>query len=309
MGRWFLTVLVVACAVALVGAGVIVVTSPTLLGARAPAPATPSAAPAEPAAPASSGTVAPSSTASSAAAPSPSQAQEAVDAASATNGRRGVKLAVAVLDRSTGTLAFNAQGDDVENSASLAKLFTIVDMFTHSRSQVTESDLALARRALTMSDDQAMNGLWTRFGGSAGVQRVIDLLGLPDSAVPPDPSQWGQVQVSARDMTTLFAFVYRGLAPADRDFVLDNLTAATPNGRDGFNQSFGLLEPTTRGPAAAKQGWSCCLQGGIDLHSAGVLDREGRYVVALLSHQPVGYEAGRAVLNDAAHAARTALAG
>jgi len=41
MGRWFRTVVVVACAAALVGAGLIVVTSPRLLGVHEPAPSAP----------------------------------------------------------------------------------------------------------------------------------------------------------------------------------------------------------------------------------------------------------------------------
>jgi len=299
MGRWFRTVVVVACAAALVGAGLIVVTSPRLLGVHEPAPSAPAPAPA----PASAVPAPPSTVA-----PAPSRAREAVDAASDSDERRGAELGVAVLDRSTGALVINKEGDDVQNAASLAKLFTVVDMFTRERSEVTEDDLALTRRALSVSDDAAMNALWSRFGGSAGVQRVIDRLDLPDTTVPDDPSQWGEVQVSARDMASLFAFIYRGLAPADRDFVLTALASATPTARDGFNQAFGLLEPGTRGAAAAKQGWLCCLRSGIDLHSMGVLDPEGRYVVALLSHQPYGYEAGRAVLDDAARAARTALA-
>jgi hypothetical protein len=39
-----------------------------------------------------------------------------------------------------------------------------------------------------------------------------------------------------------------------------------------------------------------------------VLDPWGRYVVALLSNQPFGYPAARGVLDDAAAAARDALA-
>ena len=311
MGRWFSRVVIVLSAAALVAAGVVLITSPTLLGSRSPlggesssgSSPEPSAAPAD-----SSATSAAGAPATTTPAAPVSRAQEAVDAATAAPSRANAQVAVAVLDRTTGTLRFNDQGTKVQNSASLAKLFTIVDMLTHYRSQVTEADRALARRCLVASDDNAMNQLWTKFGGSAGVQRVIDGLGLLDTTVPPDPSQWGQVQVSARDMTTVWKFIYESLPAADRDFMLTNLAMASPTGADGFNQAFGLLEPASRGPALAKQGWLCCLQSRSNLHTTGTLDPAGRYVLAVLSRQPAGYDADRAVVNAATQAARRALA-
>ena len=304
MNHWFRRLVLVVLAAAVVATGVVLITSPTLLGSRSPltrdAP-TSSSAPSEPSETSSATTTTP--------APPVSRAQEAVDAATAAATRSSAQVAVAVLDRTTGTLRYNDLGTKVQNSASLAKLFTIIDMLTHYRSEVTEADRALARRCLIASDDNAMNQLWTKFGGSAGVQRVIDGLGLLDTTVPPDPSQWGQVQVSARDMTTVWKFIYESLPAADRDFMLTNLGMASPTGADGFNQAFGLLEPGTRGAARAKQGWLCCLQSRSNLHTTGTLDPAGRYVLAVLSRQPAGYDADRVVVNGATEAARRALAG
>ena len=87
------------------------------------------------------------------------------------------------------------------------------------------------------------------------------------------------------------------------------LEAAPETAADGFDQGFGLLDPGRRGNAAAKQGWSCCIGSSVDLHSAGLPDPTGRYVVVLLSNQPRGYDPARGVLDDAAAAARDALAG
>ena len=135
---------------------------------------------------------------------------------------------------------------------------------------------------------------------------MIERLGLEDTAVPTDPSQWGEVQLSARDMTTVFRHVLEAMAPGDRDLLLGAMSAAPTTASDGFDQGFGLLDPDRRG-SAAKQGWLCCLQNSVDLHSAGVLDPEGRFVVAVLSNQPFGYAAARAVLDDAVGALREAL--
>jgi hypothetical protein len=284
---------------------VLVVGGPLLVGLLDPAVET------EQVAPAPTPVAAPSSAPTPAAAPPPeaSPVQAAVEAADATVTRRGADVGIAVLDRTTGTLALNDEADDAMNSASLSKLLTAIDLLDRGaagRVEVSDADRRLVRAALGPSDDPAMNALWTRFGGQSGITRVIDRLGLQDTAVPSDPSQWGEVQLSARDMTTVFRHVLETMAPADRDLVLGAMATAPATASDGFDQAFGLLDPAGRG-AAAKQGWLCCLQSSLDLHSAGVLDPEGRFVVAVLSNQPFGYGAARTVLDDAVGALREAL--
>jgi hypothetical protein len=236
-----------------------------------------------------------------------------VDAtADAAQERDDVTLGVAVLDRATGATTVNDQGDTPLRAASVAKLFTIVDILSRREAgQVTTSagDEQRFRRALSLSDDEAMNGLWSTFDGPEGIGRVSRLLGVSETGLPDDTSQWGEVTTSARDVATLYRYILTRLSPADRDFVLGALEAASPRAADGFEQDFGLLDPERRGNAAAKQGWLCCLQSSIDLHSTGLPDASGRYVLVLLSNQPRGYDAAKTLLDDAAAAARDALAG
>lgn len=234
----------------------------------------------------------------------PSRARAAVDAASAAAGRReAVTLGVAVLDRATGAVEADAAGTQPLRAASVAKLITVADVLA-TRPAGSASDDDLIRRALGPSDDGAMNVLWSR-DGPAGVRRVAGALGLAATAPPAEPSQWGETTTSARDAAVLLAAV------ADRPggpLVLDALAAAPPTAADGFDQAYGLLDPAARGPAVAKQGWLCCLDASVDLHSVGLLDPAGRYVVALMSNQPFGYPAARGVLDAAADAVRCALA-
>ncbi|MEJ2871267.1 serine hydrolase [Actinomycetospora sp. OC33-EN08] len=284
----------------LVGALLVVVLG---AGCSATPPATAPPATPPPASPSS--TAAPSTPA-----PDPAPLQAAVDAADASVTRSGADVGIAVLDRMTGLSAANDEAARAFNSASLSKVLTVVDLLVRGGEgavTVSEDDRELVREALGPSDDGAMNTLWSRFGGQAGITRVIQRLGLQDTRVPDDASQWGEVQISARDMTTVLRFVLDGLAPADRDLVTGAMTAAPAAAADGFDQAFGLLDPDRRGTAAAKQGWLCCLQNSIDLHSAGTTDTDGRYVVAILSNQPRGYPAARQVLDDAAAAIRDTL--
>ncbi|GAA4937585.1 hypothetical protein EV188_103616 [Actinomycetospora succinea] len=244
--------------------------------------------------------------------PPPSRAKAAVDAtAPAAEERSGVTLGVAVLDRTTGQTVANGEGGTPLRAASVAKLFTIVDILTRREAgevQTSQADEQRFRRALTFSDDEAMNALWSSYDGPEGIRRVASALGLGSTTPPDDTSQWGEVRTSAQDVATLYAYVSTRLAPADRDFVLQALAAAPATAADGFDQGFGLLDPSRRGTAAAKQGWLCCFGSSVDLHSTGFPDAGGRYVVVLLSNQPRGYDAARTLLDDAASAARDALA-
>jgi hypothetical protein len=245
--------------------------------------------------------------------PPPSRARAAVDAtASAARERDDVILGVAVLDRTTGQTTVNDQGDTQLRAASVAKLLTIADILSRREAgqvTTTAADDERLRRALSLSDDEAMNGLYSRFGGPEGIERISTLLGLTQTSPPVRVGQWGEVETSARDVATVYGFVLTRLAPADRDLVLTALEGAQDTAADGFDQGFGLLDPARRGTAAAKQGWLCCLQSSIDLHSTGLPDADGRYVVVLMSNQPRGYDAGKSLLDDAAGAARDALAG
>ncbi|MCD2193040.1 class A beta-lactamase-related serine hydrolase [Actinomycetospora endophytica] len=236
----------------------------------------------------------------------PAPVQAAVEAADATVTRAGAVVGIALLDRTTGTLATNDEAAEPMNAASLAKVLTAVDVLSGGSSSATDDDRALLRAALGPSDDPAMNTLWSRHGGAAGIARVVDRLSLTDTALPGEPSQWGEVQLSARDTTTVLRFVLEGLAPTDAELLRSTMSDAPARAADGFDQAYGLLDPDRRS-AAAKQGWLCCLDSSIDLHTAGFLDGDGRYVLAILSNQPFGYAAARTVLDDATGAIRDRL--
>ncbi|MGH3978109.1 MAG: serine hydrolase [Pseudonocardiaceae bacterium] len=235
-------------------------------------------------------------------------ATAAVDALAA--GTPGLTVAVAVLDRATGETAAGSAAGAPLYSASLVKILVAVDVLQRRRGglAVHEDDIALIRRALGPSDDQAMNALWVRFDGYGAVGRVAGQLDLAETRVPQDPSQWGEAEMSASDVVRLYDHVLTGLPAADRELIMGAIGAAPPVATDGFDQTFGLLEPHGP-PVTSKQGWMCCLDGRITLHSAGTLDTERRFVVALLSSQPraAGYESARATLTAAADATRAAL--
>lgn len=223
----------------------------------------------------------------------------------------GATLGVAVLDRHTGQTSTGAAGAAPMYAASLTKIMVAVDVMAMRRGgvPVLPADLDLIRRALGPSDDEAMNTLWVRFDGHGAVDRVASRLGLTETRPPDDPSQWGEALTSARDVVALYEHLLTELPAADRDLLVGALAAAPPIATDGFDQAYGLLAGAPGMPVVSKQGWMCCQGGRITLHSAGLPEDRGRYVVALLSSVPsaVGYGGARTLLTATADAVRAPL--
>jgi hypothetical protein len=193
----------------------------------------------------------------------------------------GLTLGTAVLDLATGELA--QSGVEEFYSASLSKLILIVDLLDGD-AELSESDLSLIGRALSLSDDNAMNALWVKFDGPAAMTRVAGALGMAGTSTPEDPSQWGETEVSPAGYARLFQHILTEMDPGDRAVIIDGLSAAQPRAADGFDQFFGLLGQSV--PAYAKQGWMY-YGSQLYLHSAGVVHTETRdYVVVLMSRQP-----------------------
>lgn len=213
-------------------------------------------------------------------APAPDHTAAMIAAAEAAAPDR-MTLGVAVLDLAAGTVVQRGAGEFY--SASLSKLMLVVDMLDRDV-ELSDGDRSLINRALSSSDDNAMNVLWGRFDGPAAMTRVGSALGMAGTETPDDPSQWGETEVSPGGYARLFQHIVTEMDPADRAVIVDALSAAPPEAADGFDQFFGLLAQP--GEHYAKQGWMYW-GSRLYLHSAGVLKVGGRdYVVVLMSVQP-----------------------
>jgi hypothetical protein len=223
---------------------------------------------------------------------------------SAAESRPGV-VGIAVADRTTGQLARGTEGTETFNTASLAKLLLAVDMVDRQeRGTLTlgDRDRRLLRSALNTSNDEAMNALWSAYDGPRAITRVADRVGMVDTTTPDDPTQWGEVQTSARDMVTLMRHVRDDLPPADRDLLIGDMSRSPNVAADGFDQGYGLLDGSG---SPVKQGWLCCISSRADLHTVGIVD--DRFVIAVMSNQPRGFGGARETVNDAVRAVRSRL--
>lgn len=217
-------------------------------------------------------------------------------------------VAVAVLDRQTGEFVQGEAAATPMYSASLVKVIVAVDLLqrSHGGEPLSDVDRDLIRRALSASDDEAMNVLWDQHDGLGGVVRVAEQAGLAETRPPEDPAMWGQTVVSARDLARVFAYILDVLPEADREFIMSSLASAPERAADGFEQDFGLA---AQPGDTVKSAWMCCFGGKIALHTAGTTKNSQRYIVALLSKQPVsvGYRQARATLTEAARQALSQL--
>jgi hypothetical protein len=211
----------------------------------------------------------------------------AADAAS-----RGTTAGIAVLDRVTGTYTDNgANAHRRFGSASLVKLFIADRALRRARAgqlTLTTTDRIRLAQMLKSSADAPANSFWGRLGGNAVVEGVIEDYGLTETRPPANPRYWGLTQVTAHDMVAFYDGLLSGsggLAAADRDWILKYLRASTPTGTDGVHQWFGLHDGLPGEPVMGiKQGWMCCFSDGyIWRHTSGVVGRDSRYVVVVLT--------------------------
>ena len=233
-----------------------------------------------------------------------------IDAMGAS-GPSKAEYGIAVLDRRTGQLTLGEEGAVPFYSASVVKLFTVVDILHRAdvgTVSLTDTQRTQIQRALRVSDNQAMNALWEAFGGSRTVTELVGLAGLRDTKPPEQPGAWGNTKLSPRDVVAVYQYALTKLSPANRDLVLSSLATPGIAGSDGFNQSFGVLRTPGLPGAAGKQGWMRA-RGTLYLHSTGMVGTDHRYLVAMLSKQSasVGYPAGRQRLDSAMGAVASAL--
>ena len=223
-----------------------------------------------------------------------------------------------VYDRKARKLVATRHAHRRFRSASVVKILIAID-FLDKSAKVSPADARLLRIMLRESDDAAATAFWDRGGKGAIVTRMARKLRLSDTAQPPatHPGFWGYASLSAHDIVRTYRYLLDTADARVRDTILGHLREATPCGSDGFDQTFGIPRAVPR-PWAVKQGWSgfgdvppvtCDARApsasistialraagsGIPdlgrpvLHSTGLVGKDERYVVALLTTHPTG---------------------
>ncbi|MEV8638221.1 hypothetical protein AB0395_41870 [Streptosporangium sp. NPDC051023] len=168
----------------------------------------------------------------------------------------GVRAGYVVFDRQMGRVTAQRDAHRRFRSASVVKIMIAID-YLESHGSVPGNDLALLRKMLRVSDDDAATSFWRRGGQGRIVERMARKLRLTDTAPPPadKPGFWGYTSLSAMDVARTYRYLLDGAAPRVSRLVLGHLRNAEQCGSDGFDQYFGIPRAVPR-PWAVKQGWS-----------------------------------------------------
>ncbi|WNV82259.1 serine hydrolase [Umezawaea sp. Da 62-37] len=190
----------------------------------------------------------------------------------------GIDVGVVVRDLDSGDDLASFNPDQEFDSASLVKILIALDALENGR----EPDATIVHMLSTSDDDEASR-MWSDGGGGRIVSRWAKLVGLAGTSPPEDPDHWGDTPTTATDVAAVYRYLLK--APGG-PVVLDGLDRMADFGADGFDQRFGIPVAAGARRWAVKQGWSCCA-GHRTLHSTGLVGSDHRYVVVVLTGQPV----------------------
>lgn len=224
-----------------------------------------------------------------------------------------------VFDRQAGKFVATRNAHRKFRSASVVKILIAID-YLERRKSVPAADARLLKIMLRSSDDDAASAFWDRAGKGQIIVRMARKLGLSDTTPPPasKPGFWGYTSLSAYDIVRTYRYLLDRAEPRVRDTILGHLRQSTPCGTDGFDQTFGIPDAVPR-PWAVKQGWSgfgdtpptrCsdaravgapiswiaqrATGSGVPdygrpvLHTTGLVGKNERYVIAVLTAHPAG---------------------
>ncbi|MBE8517916.1 serine hydrolase [Amycolatopsis sp. H6(2020)] len=213
----------------------------------------------------------------------PKQPPAKVDPAALDKIVRDGEVSAVVFDRETGAATVSVHADRGYTSASLVKLLIALSALEQG------GPVADVQRMLSRSDDDLASRFWSVYGGPAIVTRWATKLGLTGTRPPAEAGRWGDTRITAADVVKIYQYLLNRKATA----ILNALRDATERGSDGFRQYFGIPDAAEGQPWMVKQGWSCCRPTRM-LHTSGVVGKDNRYIVAVLTEHPskVDYATG-----------------
>lgn len=223
--------------------------------------------------------------------------------ATANAAQNGADISFTLLDRRTGQQISDGDGAPFP-IASVTKLFIADDLLlqvAQGKTQLTSDDRQALDVMLRSSDDNAAENFWNRSGGSAIIARVVARYGLGSTSAPYDGHWWNTMSTTV-DLVKYYSMLLDGsggLPPQQANIMVSDLAQSTPTGIDGYPQRFGIPDGLFAESVAVKQGWMCCWNGANWLHmSTGVVGPDRRYVMAIVSLQPVDDATARNTITE-----------
>ena len=232
---------------------------------------------------------------------------EALDAALKKYAATVPEFSVAVLDRKTGQ-KYSFRGTERYETASVVKVQVLACLLLTAQDEdrdLTSTELALAKRMITLSDNDATTSLFAKLGKAAAVTRCNKRLGLTRTTVN---GAWGLTRTTVDDQVRLLAQLVADESPLDAGSrkLAHTLMSSVDEGQDwGVPAAARAGEDTT-----VKNGWlpRSTENGRWIINSVGRITGEDTDVsIAVLSHGHATMSGGIAVVARAAELTRQYL--
>jgi beta-lactamase class A len=217
------------------------------------------------------------------------------------------EFSVAVLDKKTGQ-RYSFRGTEKYETASVVKVQVLGCLLLTAQDKhraLTSSELALAKRMIQASDNDATTSLFTKLGRAAAVGKCNKRLGLTTTKVS---NSWGLTQTTVNDQVKLLSQLVDSKSPLSaksRQLAFSLMSTVEPD------QDWGVPSVATAGDTTTvKNGWLArSTEGGRwIINTVGRVTGDDTDVsIAVLSHNNASMSSGIKVVEKAAKLTRQYL--
>ncbi|MET9061369.1 serine hydrolase [Streptomyces antibioticus] len=223
-------------------------------------------------------------------------------------GEARVSVAVLALDSGAGA----TYGDSAFDTASIVKVDILAALLLQAQDagrRLTAAEKTYAAAMIQNSDNDSASALWRSIGAAKGLDAANERLGLT-ATEGGTGMLWGLTQTTAADQLTLLRQIFgtdsdSALSAASRSYVQELM------GTIAAGQRWGVSAAADGSSWRLKNGWLARSTTGLwDVNSIGRVTSGGAgYLVAVVSNGSATQAAGIALVESAARAAVTAVAG
>jgi hypothetical protein len=199
-------------------------------------------------------------------------------------------MSIMVTDRQTGA---TWQGGDPHihtwagSTPKLALIVYLLEQQQAGKLTLTQRDRDDMDAILSVSDNNAADGLWDRYADSAAVmQRWQSTYGMTNASyVDGFQDRWGFVKLGPPDLSNLMAYILDKLDPTDRQYIVDRMRSV------GSEQQWGVWGAGASLTPGVKDGWDYDAEKGSDTYrwvvsTVGFVGPAQRYIVAAMYDMP-----------------------
>ncbi|MGX6608086.1 serine hydrolase [Micromonosporaceae bacterium Da 78-11] len=232
---------------------------------------------------------------------------KALDAALKKYAATAPEFSVAVLDKKTGE-RYSYRGTETYETASVVKVQVLACLLLTAQDgdrDLSGTELSLAKRMITLSDNNATTALFSRLGRASGIGACNKRLGLTQTKVS---SSWGLTRTTVDDQVKLLSQLVATKSPLDAD---SRKLAFTLMSTVDEAQDWGVPAVAAAGETATvKNGW---LARSAD-NNLWIINTVGRVTgedtdvsIAVLTHNNQSMSSGITVVEKVAKTTRQYL--